>query len=259
MRIFAKEGFCMVALLLSASGANRWRKGGNMKFNLNPRSAGKSKFPLVRMLAVAALAAASLCPSSQAQTVPSGQRANGQYEVEPAFNDSTGNAIYLLSPLKNPTPSRANPTATAPFFEVLYPLSSTIPASDLNCQPTNCDHGNVLPFPDTDYGALLGTDQVCTDFNGSAPCSPVKGHDHLVGVASSRGDFNVAWHVWLVIFTHSAFVDGVINTRVTTLSQLQALVANGDAFYIDTGFVFNCSVTSKRTYEIGTPVAIQYP
>lgn len=212
-------------------------------------------------LATASLlvAAVFLCASSKAQALQSGQRANGQYEVEPAFNYSNGNGVYLLTPLKVPLPSHANPRATAPFYEVLYPQSSAIPARELNCQPTNCDHGNVLPFPDSDYGALLGSDQACADFNGGAPCSPVKGHDHLVGVSSSGGDFNVAWHVWLVIFTHSAFEDGSINTRVTTLSQLKALVANGDAYYLDTGFAFNCSVTSERTYDIGTPVVIQYP
>lgn len=214
---------------------------------------------IVLAVASSVMAAAFLCAPSNAQVLPSGQRANGQYEVEPAFNYSTGNGVYLLTPLKVPLPSHANPRATAPFYEILYPQSSAIPGSELNCQPTNCDHGNVLPFPDSDYGALLGSDQACTDFNGGAPCSALKGHDHLVGIASSGADFNVAWHVWLVVFTHAAFVDGAINTRVITLNQLKALVANGDAYYVDTGFAFNCSVTSERTYEIGTPVAIQYP
>lgn len=212
-------------------------------------------------LAVASsvVAAAFLCASAQAQTVPSGQRANGQYEVEPAINYSTGNGVYLLTPLKAPFPSHASPQATAPFFQVMYPTNSTIPASELNCQPTNCDHANVLPFSDSDYGTLTGSDQACTDFNGGAPCSPVKGHDHLIGDASTGGDFNVAWHVWLVIFTSKAFDDMSIDTRVTTLNQLKKLVANGDAYYIDTGIAFNCSLTSKQTYNDGTPVSITYP
>src|SRR5215468_4978809 len=139
----------------------------------------------------AALVVAAACPylSTKAGTVDSGQRAFGQFEVEPAFDDSEGGLIYLLTPLKNPFPSKANPRATAPMYIPLYPLSSTVPASDLNCQPTNCDHLNVLPFPEPDYGALLGSDQACLDFNGGDPCSPVKGHDHLVGVASTGGDF----------------------------------------------------------------------
>jgi len=81
----------------------------------------------------------------------------------------------------------------------------------------------------------------------------------LVGIASTGGDFNVAWHVWLVVFTQSGFADGAINTRVTTLSQLTALVDKGDARFIDTGFTFHCSATSQQTYEIGTPKVIQYP
>ena len=104
----------------------------------------------------------------------------------------------------------------------------------------------------------LAFDQACTDFNGGSPCSPVKGHDHLVGVASTGGDHN-AWHVELVVFTHAAFLDGTINTRVTTLSQIQALVKSGDVFIVDTPITFTSSVTSEQTYDLGTPVVIPYP
>jgi hypothetical protein len=203
--------------------------------------------------------AACLCVSSKADVVDSGQRTFGQFSVEPAVDDSNGNGIYLLTPLKNPAPSNANPRATAPLYLPLYPPSSTVPAYELNCQPTNCDHANVLPFADVDYGLLPGSDKACVDFNGGSPCSPVKGHDHLVGVASTGGDFNQAWHVELVIFTHAAFVDGKINTRITTLSQIQALVKSGDAVIIDAQFTFNCSVVSGQTYDLGTPVVIPYP
>lgn len=212
-------------------------------------------------LFAAALVAAAACPylSTRAGSVESGQRTFGQWEVEPAFDDSTGNAIYLLTPLKNPFPSKSNPRAASPLYLVMYPQASTVPAFGLNCQPSNCDHGNVLPFPDSDYGALSGTAQACTDFNGGSPCSPVAGHDHLVGIASTGGDFNQAWHVEMVLFSHAAFLDGKINTRVTTLSQMQALLNSGDAFIADTPVTFNCSLTPERTYELGTPVAIQYP
>ena len=227
-----------------------------MKFTLIPRSTRKSRFSWLLALAAAA---AFFCVSSQAQVVQSGQRVHGQNEIEPGFDDGTGNVIYLKTPLNAPLPTHTSPEATAPFFEFVYPLSSAVPANELNCQPTNCDHVNVLGFADPDYGVLPGSDQACTDFNGGAPCSPVKGHNHLVGIASTGGDFNVAWHVYLVVFTHSAFVDGAINTKVTTLSQLNALVASGDVQFIDTGFEFHCSVTSQRTYEIGTPLIIQFP
>jgi hypothetical protein len=78
----------------------------------------------------------------------------------------------------------------------------------------------ALLFPDVDYGALPGSDKACADFNGGGPCSPVEGHDPLLGVASTSGDFNVAWHVKLAVVT-----------------QLFG------------GF----------TYDLGTPVVIQYP
>lgn len=230
-----------------------------MKFTLIPRSTRKPRFSWLLALAVAALPAAFFSASSQAQAVQSGQRVHGQYEIEAGFDDAAGSVIYLKTPLNAPLPTHTSPEATAPFFEFMYPVSSAIPANDLNCQPTNCNHVNVLPFANPDYGVLPGSDQACTDFNGGASCSPVKGHDHLVGIASTGGDFNVAWHVFLVIFTHSAFEDGAINTRVTTLSQLQALVDKGDAQFVDSGISFHCSVTSQRTYEIATPLVIQYP
>ena len=227
-----------------------------MKFTLIARSTRKSRFSWLLALAVAA---AFFCVSSQAQVVQSGQRVHGQNFIEPAFDDSAGNVIYLKTPANVPIPTHTSPHATAPFYEFLYPLSSAVPANELHCQPSNCNHANVLPAADPDYGILPGSDKACTDFNGGAPCSPVKGHNHLVGIASTGGDFNVAWHVYLVVFTHSAFVDGAINTKVTTLSQLNALVASGDVQFIDTGFEFHCSATSEQTYLIGTPLIIQFP
>src|SRR5262249_52366498 len=141
----------------------------------------------------------------------------------------------------------------------LYPVNSTLPASEFNCQPNNCDHSNVLPFPNPDYGVLAGKDPRCADFNGGSPCSPVKGHDHMVGVASTQGDFNVAGHVKLLVFTHKAFTDGKINTRITTLGQIEALKTSGDLIELDTPVTFNCSIVSERTYENGTPVVIAFP
>jgi hypothetical protein len=129
----------------------------------------------------------------------------------------------------------------------------------LNCQPTNCDHANVLPFPNSDYGALAATDKACVDFNGGSPCSFVKGHDHLVGIASTGGDFNIAWHVKLVFFTHDGFTSGKTNTRITTLSQFQTLTNNGDVVISDTPITFHCPKTSAETYEKGTAVVIPYP
>jgi hypothetical protein len=215
------------------------------------------RFPFLAI--VLAGAVALLCTANNAMGQESGQRNYAKVSVEPAVDYSNGSTIYLLTPIKAPFPSKANPIATAPLYLPLYPLTSTVVADDLNCQPTNCDHANVLPFPSTDYGALAGTDQRCVDFNGGSGCSAVKGHDHLVGAANTHGDFNVAWAVKLVVFTHAAFVDGKINTRITTLNQLHGLITSGDVVVLDTPVTFNCSITSERTYELGTPVSIPFP
>ena len=210
---------------------------------------------------VVALVGAFVClgAAGAAFSQDSGQRTFGQASVEPAVDDADGSVIYLLTPDKAPFPSNSNPRATAPLYLTLYPTTSTVPASSLNCQPDNCDHGNVLPFPSPFYGALPGNDPRCADFNGGQACSPVKGHDHLVGVASSHGDFNVAWHVNLVVFTGKAFAEGKINHRITTLAQLKELETNGYVVILDTPVTFQCSITSERTYDIGTPVVIRFP
>jgi len=43
----------------------------------------------------------------------SGQRTFAQASVEPATDYANGNTIYLLTPVKAPFPSKANPVATA--------------------------------------------------------------------------------------------------------------------------------------------------
>jgi hypothetical protein len=167
---------------------------------------------------------ACLSASSSAYAADSGQRTYGQVSVEPAIDLANGDTVYLHTPIKAPFPSKANEVATAPLYLAVYPLTSTLPTSDFNCQPNNCDHVNVLPFPNADYVTLPGSDKSCTDFNGGNPCANVKGHDHLVGVAKTKGDFNVAWSVKLVVFTHKAFVDGNIHTRIKTLRDRKSVV-----------------------------------
>ena len=217
----------------------------------------KCQFPLVAIAFVGCFAFASTTTNVYGQE--SGQRVFANSSVEPALDSANGSTVYLLTPIKAPFPAKANPVATAPLYLPLYPLSSTVITADLNCQPDNCDHANVLPFPSPDYGALAGTDPRCVDFNGGHPCAAVKGHDHLVGVAKTGGDFNVAWTVKPVIFTHQAFQNGKINERIMTLNQLWALVASGDAVIAPDLVTFNCSVVSGRTYELGTPTIIPFP
>src|SRR5258707_3946010 len=59
--------------------------------------------------------------------------------VEPAINDADGSTVYLLTPKKAPTNANTE-HAVAPLYLPVYPLASTLAASDFNCQPTNSDH-----------------------------------------------------------------------------------------------------------------------
>ncbi len=183
---------------------------------------------------------------------PTGQVSFGQVSIEPAYDDVTGQLIYLLTPDKVAQPSKANPIATAPLYLPVYPTNSTV--SPLNCLPTNCDHVQVLPpglVASLGLQSVYPTGTISTKY-GSLTGGLVKGHDHLVGVAKTGGDFNVAWHVYLVLFTTKGAGDGAINQPLRTLSDVNAAIARGDAVGpLDSGIVFNCSITSEATYLRG--------
>ena len=76
------------------------------------------------------------------------------------------------------------------------------------------------------------------------------GHDHLVGVASSHEDFNVAWEVIEIVFTNS----DAANHHLTTIAAVEAAERSGDAIPIDLGFAFHCSVVSAAAYNRGTAI-----
>jgi len=195
----------------------------------------RSSFRLLAVLTAFAAMFAGAMPAS-ATNWYSGQRAFGQVTVEPAVNDFDGSQIFLLTPNNVPKPSNAAERSHAPLYLPLYPIQSKVPAATLNCQPTNCDHAQSVPF----YA--------------------IKGHDHLVGMASTHGDFNVAWDVWLVVFTPQGFADRAIDNRILTLTALNAAITKGDVvkipFMTPSGqFSFNCSITSEATYLKGTPLS----
>jgi hypothetical protein len=62
------------------------------------------------------------------------------------------------------------------------------------------------------------------------------------------GDFNVAWRVYVELFTPGATV-----THITTLAQLQNAWSSGSIQQIDTGITFVCSVVSRSAYAAGRP------
>jgi hypothetical protein len=181
--------------------------------------------PVGVLLTSALLVLATAVPAT-ATTWFSGQRAFGNVTVEPAVDYATGSQIFLLTP--NGAKANANPRAIAPLYLVLYPDASTIPASTLNCTPSNCDHAQI---------------------------PGIKGHDHLVGLPRT-GDWNVAWAVYPVVFTPQGQADGALNTRILTLSALNAAAAAGDVFISPQSILtFNCSKTSLATYLKGTPIS----
>jgi len=166
--------------------------------------------------------------------------------LEPVYDDMTGQIRYVSTPRGAPNPVNSNPVASAPFYLPVYPASATIGVT-LNCQDVpaeNCpDHGP----------AVAGLAQALEPgvYGGG-----VIGHDHLMAGPGSGGDFNVAWVPTLVLFTSSA----AANTHITTLTQLNAMIANGDVITVPldgtNGFpnlTFHCSVVSAAVYARGRP------
>ena len=182
-----------------------------------------------------------------ATPAPSGDRLIGNVSqghggaIEPAYDYNTGALTYILTPTGAPFPSKANDHAVAPLYIVVYPPS--YPGWTLNCMgvPGNCpDHDGLIA------GAATGLE---SGVYGTDPAA-VPGHDHLIGLANTGGDWNVAWHVYVVLFTNSA----AANTHVTTMTQLQADLDGGDAISVDSGIIFNCSAVPASLYWRGTPI-----
>lgn len=196
--------------------------------------------PALAALASIGLAIPLVLPiaPATASSYPTGQVAFGQSTIEPAYNDTNGNLMYLLTP--NKAPMKAPTVTWAPLYVIVYPTSTTV-TTPLNCMHVpadNCpDHGPAVA------GAAMG---IMPGVYGQG----VLGHDHI-GDAPSGSDFNFQWLPVLVLFTNSA----AANEHVTTESQLDALIANGDVTEIPIApLTFNCSTVSAATYNLGTPV-----
>jgi hypothetical protein len=180
-----------------------------------------------------------------ADTLPTGERALGNATIEPAYNDFDGSIVYLLTPNRlaplgpnNPI-LNVNPHAVAPLYLIVYPPGTPGTFNCMGASPGNCpDHA----------GAIAGVaTSVMPGVYGSTPAA-VPGHDHLVGMPRT-GDFNVAWHVYVELFTSESAV-----THITTLVQLQAARSSGGLRELDSGITFVCSVVSEHAYMAGTPL-----
>lgn len=192
-------------------------------------------------------------PESSASTMPSGQVMYGNTSfstatmtftggggtIEPAYNDTTGGLIFLQTP--NNTKVSPNDHNVAPLYLPVYPAGSGIDPASLNCAHVpadNCpDHGPGIA------GAAMSI--IPSVYRGG-----VLGHDHLAGIASSGGDFNVIWEPVLVLFTSIP----AARDHITTLAQLGAARAAGQVITIPLPqFDFHCSVVSAAAYDRGTP------
>jgi len=199
------------------------------------------------LVAVATFALLLAAVPVNATTAPSGERIVGNATlghggvIEPAYDYNTGSLTYILTPTGAPFPAKANAHAVAPLYIVVYP--ATYPGWTLNCMgvPGNCpDHDGLIA------GAATAIEP---GVYGNKP-SLVPGHDHLIGLANTGGDWNVAWHVYVILFTSSA----AANSHITTLTQLQDALGDGTAISVDSGIVFNCSAVPASLYWKGTPI-----
>jgi len=197
----------------------------------------------VRLLVASAFGLVGLLAASPALAggLPSGETILGQSAIEPAYDDTNGNIIYLLTPVRSPFPTNTSSHAVAPLYLVEYPPGSTV--GTLNCMgvPGNC--------PDHDAPVAGAATSIMPSVYGTDP-TVVPGHDHLVATPASHGDFNVAWEVIEVLFTNNP----AANHHLTTLAQIQAAEASGDAIEVDLGFAFHCSVVPAAAYNAGTPI-----
>ena len=228
-------------------------------------------------VAVASLALLLAASAIWAGSSPSGQRLYGSSTwdpvsghfvggggaIEPAFDDSTGTLVYLRTP--NNTQNAKNlpdkmvpfgdlgfslPVNVAPIFLPVYPVGSGIDPTTLNCDHLvpldpgpgtgdNCiDHGNGVAALASGFPAYSGG---------------VLGHDHLVGIAKTGGDFNVLWEPVIVLFKS---VDPK-QERITTLAQIEAAYNAGTVILVPVPpLTFHCSAEGSAAYDKATPAPI---
>ena len=223
----------------------------------------------VAMFLIGSLALLLAVSATPAGSAPSGQRTYGNASfdpstglftggggtIEPAYDDSTGTLVYLQTPngahvhlVDKIDPTTGLPVNVAPIYLPMYPAGSGIDPSTLNCAHVpadNCpDHGPEVA------GAAMAIDSAV--YGGG-----VVGHDHLIGIASTGGDFNILWEPVLVLFTPAGCAPGhpTCNvTHITTLAQIRAAEAAGHAFEVPLlAATFHCSQVSAAAYQRATP------
>jgi len=169
----------------------------------------------------------------------SGQFVGGGGSIEPAYNDVTGGIIYLWTPNK----AKVHPNAhnVAPLYLPVYPTGVGIDPASLNCAHVPADNC-------ANHG--VGVAGAAQQIMPSVYSDGVAGHDHLAGVASSGGDFNVIWEPTLVLFTSK----DAATQRITTDAQVDAAVNAGNAIEVPLPQLdFNCAIVGAAVYNNATP------
>ncbi len=177
--------------------------------------------------------------AAAATSMPSGERILGQNVIEPVFDDTTGNVSFVMTPIK--APLNANPKSWAPFYVPVYPVGVSFGGT------LQCTHMPADNCPDHGPGIADAAASIVSSVYGAG----VLGHDHLLAVPGSGGDFNIAWEPILVLFTNAT----AANTRLTTLAQINAVVGSGQAFEVPLPqLTFHCEVVPANIYARATPV-----
>jgi len=197
----------------------------------------QSKIGLILM--VAALTVLTDATAASAQ-LPSGERQLGQTIIEPGYDDRTGNLIYVMTPIGPPNPTHANAHAVSPLFLIVYPNSASESVGTMNCAHEGGDN-----CPDHGPGIADLAKAVVPSVYGDG----VWGHDHVMD-GPGGSEFNVAWHVVVVLFTNAE----AAKTHITTEDQLDAALDAGDALTVETEIVFHCNLVSGATYNRAVPL-----
>ncbi len=199
---------------------------------------------------LASVSAAAPMPSGQVMIgntslsmTPTPHFTGGGATVEPAYDDANGTLVYLSTP-DNVT-VHPNSSNVAPLYLPVYPVGSGIDPASLNCAHVPADN-----CPDHGPGVAGAAMAIVHSVYGGG----VLGHDHLVGIASTGGDFNVIWEPVLVLFTSA----DAAKTHITTLAQINAALnpPSGPPQIIEIPLPqldFHCASVSAAVFANGTP------
>lgn len=189
--------------------------------------------------AVVALAALLVVAHGAMAQVPSGERTHGQAVIEPAYDYRTGDFVYLSTPQQGTDAIHANASAVSTLFLVVYPSSASAAVGTMICAHQGGDN-----CPDHGPGIADLASSVVPSVYGAG----VWGHDHLVEGHGGK-DFQVAWHVVVVLFTSAAAAE----THITTAAALDDALDAGRAITIDTPIVIHGNLVSDTVYRLAIP------